>query len=116
MSESNVNWDVKTKTTSHSPSGWPLFNFSSYSGYGEVSESYDQCQKSLYLGGKIDPNGEHFGHLKYSGVNFSFKPLEVECNVNVRDINHQSIQSKSSFMIHPSNNYGILYFILFFLF
>eukprot|EP01100_Stratorugosa_tubuloviscum_P013548 TRINITY_DN683_c0_g1_i7.p1 TRINITY_DN683_c0_g1~~TRINITY_DN683_c0_g1_i7.p1 ORF type:complete len:1884 (-),score=903.40 TRINITY_DN683_c0_g1_i7:215-5866(-) len=110
MSNSKVNWEVKSSATSYSPPNWYKFVFGQKVNpwyYRGIKNSHVESCKSC--SGLTDGQGKHEVEISYAGIDIPPTAVSIHAEASVSDVNRQTISASTNFIVHPCHYYvGIL--------
>ncbi|NUN16002.1 MAG: Ig-like domain-containing protein [Myxococcales bacterium] len=104
LPNADVHWNVTSRPTVFSPPNRDEFSFGTWVPWWERDGNDEDGTLSLTFDGKTDAAGEHTIRLDFDAVEPP-RPLSVEAEAQVMDVNRQAWSAGASLLVHPSANY-----------
>ncbi|CAF3912925.1 unnamed protein product [Adineta steineri] len=118
LTDANVQWSVSAETTRYTPPNRSDYTFGRarpfFFWYGSNNNN-EISYPAQFFQGKTDSKGTHEIKIGYHGIEKEPKPTMVRALAAITDLNNQTQETQTQFLIHPStyyvgfqllNNYG----------
>jgi hypothetical protein len=101
LSDSEITWTVSSKVGNFAPPGWSKFVFL-VSEHKSWDSTFDHKEIKKLL---TNMKGRSFLKIVFKGEPKNRSPVALAVDVEVLDINRQSLQSKTHLIVHPCKYY-----------
>lgn len=109
LDNATVYWTISQARTTYSPPGWAGFSFQKkvprY--WWWIKPENTKIGRKRHFNGKTDATGEHKLSINIQDNNDRPRktPVTITAQASVQDINRQTINGSTSFLVHPSSLY-----------
>jgi len=115
LAGSQVEWFVSARPTSYSPPNWPEYDFGIwvpwwFGGFGDFESDFGfggsgfSPGESASFSATTDASGGHDLDMNFS-IDGKVRPIMVDANATVFDVNRQGISGSTSTLVHPADLY-----------
>ncbi|CAF3025123.1 unnamed protein product, partial [Rotaria sp. Silwood2] len=108
LSNANVQWTVQAETTTFTPANRYDYMFGRAKSFSYYSDDHTQSKISYpnkSLQGKTNSKGQHEIKITYHGIEQEPRPIIVHALAVITDLNSQTQETRSDFLIHPCTYY-----------
>ncbi|MBC8121317.1 MAG: Ig-like domain-containing protein, partial [Gemmatimonadaceae bacterium] len=102
LPEAEVNWYVTASPTSFTPPNRADFSFGTWTSWWQRPGFVPEDSKSFKS--RTDTTGKHRLRVDFEGVDSS-RTVRLSASVSVNDVNRQSWNGTTGFLVHPANLY-----------
>ncbi|CAF0889863.1 unnamed protein product [Adineta ricciae] len=108
LSDANVQWNVSAETTTFTPPNRSEYTFGRarpfFCWFGN-NDDKKITYPSQHFQGKTDSRGAHEVKITYHGIETEPRPTMVRALAAITDLNNQTQETQTQFLIHPSTYY-----------